>query len=129
MIHRIEAAPGGQLCYFGIASGRSIGPEPDLGKPHLGYWLGTPCWGQGYATEAARALIDAFFVYGDEDELTASARVINPGSRRVLEKCGFAYQGSGLVELRARGGLFPVDHFRLDRKSTGNTQSLLLSAG
>jgi RimJ/RimL family protein N-acetyltransferase len=101
----------------------SIGPEPELGKPHLGYWLGTPYWGQGYATEAARALIDAFFAYGDEGELTASARVINPGSRRVLEKCGFAYQGSGLVELPARGGLYPADHFRLDRRAWESLKS------
>ena len=47
----------------------------------------------------------------------ACARVINPGSRRVLEKCGFAYQGAGLSELPARCGLYPVDHFRLDRRT------------
>ncbi len=35
----------------------------------------------------------------------------------MLEKCGFAYQGSGLMPFKARGGLFPVDHFRLDRKT------------
>ena len=40
-----------------------------------------------------------------------------PGSRRVLEKCGFAYQGAGLSELPARCGLYPVDHFRLDRRT------------
>lgn len=100
-----------------------IGPEPETGKPHLGYWLGTPFWGQGYATEAARALIDAFFAYGEADELTASARVINPASRRVLEKCGFAYQGSCLAELPARGGLFPADHFRLDRRAWESLKS------
>jgi RimJ/RimL family protein N-acetyltransferase len=94
-----------------------IGPGPETGKPSLGYWLGTPCWGQGFATEAARALIDAFFAYGEEDEVTASARVLNPTSRRVLEKCGFAYQGSGLSELPARGGFYPADHFRLDRRA------------
>jgi RimJ/RimL family protein N-acetyltransferase len=94
-----------------------IGPSPETGKPSLGYWLGTPSWGQGYATEAARALIDAFFAYGEENELTASARVLNPISRRVLEKCGFAYQGSGLCELPARGGFYPADHFRLDRRA------------
>lgn len=94
-----------------------IGPGPDKGVPHLGFWLGTPSWGHGYATEAARALIDAFFAYGHGSELTASVRVINPASRRVLEKCGFAYQGSGLVELPARGGLYPAEDFRLDRRA------------
>lgn len=100
-----------------------IGPGPEDGKPHLGYWLGQPSWGQGYGTEAARALIDAFFAYGDEDELMASARVINPASRRVLEKCGFAYQGAGLMEFRARGGLYPADHFRLDRRAWNSLKS------
>jgi hypothetical protein len=57
------------------------------------------------------------------DELTASARVINPASRRVLEKCGFAYQGAGLVELPARGGLYPADHFRLDRRAWESLKS------
>jgi hypothetical protein len=35
----------------------------------------------------------------------------------VLEKCGFAYAGSGLSELKARGGFYPADHFRLDRRA------------
>ena len=94
-----------------------IGPSPEGGEPHLGYWIGTPHWGEGHATEAARALIDAFFSYTQETEITSASRVINPGSRRVLEKCGFAYLGSGLMEFSARGGLFPVDHFRLDRRA------------
>jgi RimJ/RimL family protein N-acetyltransferase len=84
--------------------------------PVLGYWLGTPHWGQGFATEAARSLIDAFFAYTDGKELVASARVINPDSQRVLEKCGFAATGSGLESFPARGGLLPVNTFRLDRR-------------
>ncbi|GJD48146.1 hypothetical protein OPKNFCMD_0862 [Methylobacterium crusticola] len=94
-----------------------ITPDPERGVPHLGYWLGVPHWGQGLATEAARAMIDAFFAYTDGRELTASARVVNPASRRVLEKCGFAALGSGLQAFPARGGVFPVDHFRLDRRA------------
>jgi len=101
----------------------AIGPSPDDGRPRLGYWLGSPHWGQGYATEAARALIDAFFAYGHEDELVASARVLNPMSRRVLEKCGFAHRGSGLLELPARGGFYPVDDFRLDRRAWGSLKA------
>ena len=93
-----------------------IGPSPEDGLPHLGYWLGLPDWGQGYATEAARALIDAFFAYTDGSELNSAARVVNPASRRVLEKCGFAFVGSGMMAFPARGGVFPVDRFRLDRR-------------
>ncbi|RVU19069.1 GNAT family N-acetyltransferase [Methylobacterium oryzihabitans] len=95
----------------------SIEPDPGSGAPHLGYWIGAPHWGQGLATEAARALVDAYFAYTGGDELLSSARVVNPGSRRVLEKCGFAAIGSGLMPFPARGGVFPVDHFRLDRRA------------
>jgi RimJ/RimL family protein N-acetyltransferase len=101
----------------------SIGPGHTSGRPTLGYWLGTPFWGQGYATEAARALIDAFFAYSDGTAIEASARVINPASRRVLEKCGFAYGGTGLAELPARGGFYPADAFRLDRRAWESLKS------
>ena len=95
-----------------------IGPSPETAaSPISASGSARPSWGHGHATEAARALIDAFFAYGDGSEITASVRVINPASRRVLEKCGFAYQGSGLVELPARGGLYPAEHFRLDRRA------------
>ena len=82
--------------------------------PIIGYWLGVPHWGEGFSTEAARALVDAYFAYTGGTELTASVRVVNPASRRVLEKCGFAAVGSGLKSFPARGGVLPVDHFRLD---------------
>jgi RimJ/RimL family protein N-acetyltransferase len=93
------------------------------GAPELGYWLGTPYWDQGFATEAARSLIDAFFAYTEGTELTAWARVINPASRRVLEKCGFTAVGSGLQHFPARGGVLPVDHFRLDRRKWESLKS------
>lgn len=95
-----------------------VGITPDAeARPALGYWLAVPAWGQGLATEAGRAMIDAFFAYTDGREIVASARVVNPASRRVLEKCGFAYAGSGLRAMPARGGVFPVDAFRLDRRA------------
>ena len=94
----------------------SIHPGRERGKPELGCWLGTEHWGAGLATEAARGLIDAFFAYTSGAELAASVRVIDPASRRVLEKCGFAAMGSGLQAFPARGGLLPADRFRLDRR-------------
>ncbi len=49
--------------------------------------------------------------------IEADTRVINPASRRVLEKSGFRSEGSFLKSLPARGGLFPCEQFRLDRST------------
>jgi RimJ/RimL family protein N-acetyltransferase len=74
-----------------------------------------PHWGQSYATEAVRAVID--YAFGDlgHDTLEAGARVSNPASRRVLEKCGFQWTGVGLYRIRAIKSSAPLDRFRLDR--------------
>ena len=98
------------------------------GVPEIGYWLGVPFWGNGYATEAARALIDHAFGDLGHEVLTAGARVSNPASRRVLEKCGFQWSGVGLFRIRAINSSAPLDRFRLERsiwaslKSWGATQ-------
>jgi RimJ/RimL family protein N-acetyltransferase len=87
----------------------------DGDSPDLGYWLGVSHWGRGYATEAARAVIDfAFDAYGFE-RLAAGCRITNAASRRVLEKCGFQYCGDSMMESRYFGGIVPVRRFRLDR--------------
>lgn len=83
-------------------------------KPEIGCWLGVPYWGRGYATEAVRAAVDhAFGVLGHQ-ALQSGARVSNPASRRVLEKCGFQWTGVGLYRIRAINSSAPVDRFRLD---------------
>jgi RimJ/RimL family protein N-acetyltransferase len=84
--------------------------------PEIGYWLGVRFWGQGYATEAARAVIDHAFGELGCDALVAGARVSNGASRRVLEKCGFQWTGVGLYRIRALGSSAPFDRFRLDRR-------------
>ena len=83
--------------------------------PELGYWLGVPHWGNGYATEALHALIDYAFTDLGHDALQAGARVTNPASRRVLEKCGFQWTGVRLSRIRAINSAAPIDRFRLDR--------------
>jgi RimJ/RimL family protein N-acetyltransferase len=83
--------------------------------PEIGYWLGVAFWGKGYATEAARAVIDHAFGELGYDTLLAGARVSNPASRRVLQKCGFQWTGVGLYRIRALASSAPCDRFRLDR--------------
>ena len=83
--------------------------------PEIGYWLGVPYWGCGYATEAVRALIDHAFGNLEHTALQAGARVTNEPSRRVLEKCGFQWTGVGLYRIRAINSSAPCDRFRLER--------------
>jgi len=87
--------------------------EPDA--PELGYWLGVEHWGQGFATEAARAVIDFTFEEFAVDHLISGARVANPSSRNILEKCGFQWSGVELHRFEALGSSTPVDCFRLAR--------------
>jgi RimJ/RimL family protein N-acetyltransferase len=87
--------------------------QPDA--PELGYWLGVEHWGQGFATEAARAVIDFTFEEFDIEHLISGARVANPASRNVLEKCGFQWSGVELHRFEALGSSTPVDRFRLSR--------------
>jgi RimJ/RimL family protein N-acetyltransferase len=98
-----------------ILGGCGVGVLDGQG-PELGYWLGVPFWGKGYATEAVRAVIDYAFTELDYAFLNAGARVTNPGSRRVLEKCGFQWTGVGLYRIRAIASSAPIDRFRLERR-------------
>jgi RimJ/RimL family protein N-acetyltransferase len=87
--------------------------EPD--SPELGYWLGVDHWGKGFATEAARAVIDFTFEEFEVEHLCAGARVTNPLSRNILEKCGFQWHGVELHRFAALGSSTPVDRFKLSR--------------
>ena len=82
----------------------------------LGYWVGEPHWRRGFATEAAHALVDLAFRATAISVLHASARVINPASRRVIQKCGFQYAGQGMLNSIVAGQV-PVERYRLDRKT------------
>ena len=84
--------------------------------PEIGYWLGVPYWNKGYATEALHALIDYAFTDLTHDAVQAGARVTNPASRRVLEKCGFQWTGVGLYRINSKKSSAPIDRFRLERR-------------
>ena len=82
----------------------------------LGYWIGEPYWKQGFATEAAHALVDLAFQQTSIQVLHASTRVLNPASRRVIHKCGFQYAGQGMLNSIVAGQV-PVERYRLDRRT------------
>lgn len=95
----------------------ALEPQADTKTLEIGYWLGEPHWNKGYSTEAAHALIDMAFRTREIDQIDARCRVTNVASRRVIQKCGFQFQGSGMIESLALGATVPVEWFRLDRKT------------
>lgn len=83
------------------ASGKvigSIGLEPDkrrenVNSREMGYSLAKESWGKGYMTEAARAVIDYAFEEFDLVVLAICTGPENKRSQRVIEKCGFKFEG------------------------------------
>ena len=59
--------------------------------PELGYRFHRAAWGRGYATEAARALVDRAFAETDTDRVWATTMAVNTPSRRVLERVGLRH--------------------------------------
>jgi ribosomal-protein-alanine N-acetyltransferase len=69
-----------------------LGPVPEAGEIELLYSLGQAYWGQGIATEAARASVRFGFEHANLARLIALAVPENIASRRVMEHLGFAYE-------------------------------------
>lgn len=68
--------------------------NPDFRSAGLGYILGQAAWGQGYTTEAARALLQWAFGTLDLNRVQAEVDTRNAASARVLEKLGFLREGT-----------------------------------
>ena len=74
-----------------IVGACGLGRRPS-GAVEMGYWIARPYWGNGFATEASRALIDIARAL-KLPRLEASHFIDNPASGRVLEKLGFVPTG------------------------------------
>ena len=66
--------------------------DAELGELELGYTFARAFWGQGLASEAARAIIDWMWTHTDAPTIGAFAVVQNWPSRRVLEKVGMVFE-------------------------------------
>ena len=65
----------------------------DVNSREMGYSLAKDCWGKGYMTEAARALMDYGFEKYNLVVMSICTSPTNKRSQRVIEKCGFKYEG------------------------------------
>lgn len=90
----------------------------------LGYWLGRTHWGRGYATEAAKALIERAFSRLGATAVWISFYEENARSRKVAEKCGCVFSHAVPADANAPGDartevytVLTADAYRRTRQS------------
>ena len=67
----------------------SLKSEPEAQTVGLGYWLGRPFWGRGYATEAGRCVVEYCRGLAGLSMMKSGHYLDNVASGRVLQKLGF----------------------------------------
>ena len=101
---------------------------PGIAAWEIGYWFGVPYWGQGFASEAARAVMDWAGVELDATSFTAGHFFDNPASGAVLRKLGFVQADKGELFGLARGGKAPVERYVWPASITGDSCAIAPSA-
>ena len=85
----------------------------------IGYWLGRPYWGQGFATEAARKASAFAFHILKAERLIAGWFHDNPASGHVLEKVGFVANGIETRDCLSRRHAVQCNMMALERANFG----------
>ena len=80
----------------------ALGLDAIRNEGELGYWLGQPYWGQGYMSEAVRAVTECGLSRLNLSRVHARVFTGNPASMQVLRKAGLVECGTGMVLTPAR---------------------------
>ena len=87
----------------------------DHDRAEIGYWIGVPYWGRGYATEAARAIVEHGFQKLGLHRMYAMHFTRNPASGHVLQKIGMRHEGSLRHHLKRWGQYIDVEMYGILR--------------
>lgn len=82
-------------------------------RAELGFWIGVPYWGRGYATEAARAVVKYAFETRKLHRIYASHFRDNLASKRVLLKLGMRYEGRARHHIQKWGRFIDLENYGL----------------
>jgi RimJ/RimL family protein N-acetyltransferase len=108
VIFAITISPGAELCG---AVGLAIAPAHE--RAELGYWMGVPYWGRGFATEAAGAVMAFGFETLRLHRIFASHFAGNIASKRVLEKIGMRHEGMSPQHARKWNRFVDLENYGL----------------
>ncbi|UBV44677.1 GNAT family N-acetyltransferase (plasmid) [Deinococcus taeanensis] len=101
ILSRAAAAEQGQALSWAITlaetsqllGGVTLSPDPGRTRAELGYWLGVPFWGRGYASEALPVILEFGYDHLGLHRIQATVFPRNRASARVLEKSAFRREG------------------------------------
>jgi RimJ/RimL family protein N-acetyltransferase len=88
--------------------------SPKNDRAGLGYWIGHPDWGKGYASEAGRAVVEWAFARGWQ-RVQADHIVGNVRSGRVMLKIGMHYEGRMRAYYKKGDTYFDVEQYAILR--------------
>jgi ribosomal-protein-alanine N-acetyltransferase len=98
-----------------LCGGIGLVAAPQHQHAELGYWLGVPYWGKGYATEAARAVVEYGFKELKLHRIFASHVPNNPVSGRVLQKIGMRHEGRFRDHISKWGKFYDLEMYGMVR--------------
>jgi RimJ/RimL family protein N-acetyltransferase len=105
-IFAISILPGHELCG---AVGLHIADSHK--RAELGYWIGIPYWGRGFATEAAGAAVAFGFETLGLHRIYAHHFSENTASQRVLEKIGMRHEGRSREHVQKWDRFIDVENY------------------
>lgn len=83
---RLKASPA-------LIGGIGLTPNKRFNHAELGYWIAEPFWNKGFATEAAKAVIDFGFTALKLHKIFATHILENPASGKVMQHIGMTKEG------------------------------------
>lgn len=95
-----------------------------LDRAELAYWTGIPYQGQGYATEAAAAVMAFGFRSLNLHKIRVYHAADNPASGRTIEKLGFRYVGEERDAFQKNGAWHHLRHFELLSREWAGTKGI-----
>ena len=102
----ISISPGRELC-----GGIGLNLSETHRHAELGYWIGVPFWGRGYATEAASAAVAFGFETLHLHRIYAHHFAGNTASQRVLEKIGMRHEGRFRQHIQKWDQFYDIENY------------------
>jgi RimJ/RimL family protein N-acetyltransferase len=106
-----------------LCGGVGLRIEGDHRRAELGYWIGAPYWGNGYATEAASAVVKYGFGTLGLHRIFAGHFAGNAASAKVLRKIGMSHEGCQRSHISKWGAFLDLEMYGMLASDAERTPS------